>query len=260
MGETSQASSGLATPPDSATEFFRQKVAIEMQHQFADAAKVFDWEHVISMLQEVPSLLNTQAPSEVGLRWPVLHQAIYCSDKKMVATLINLGADIFAENRDGLNALGLAEERSMAMRKQYGVDDERFKKAEKVLDFIRIETTFQRNRKRAREEGDESGSGSRGSASSAAEGDGHWASKVKTEPAAASSGPKKKIALTPKKESAAGPIVPAPKTIPPRPKKSHPPAVVSAPQPPEGPPTTGAIIDAYVKVIGNLHKGKGKDK
>ena len=58
-------SQGLATPPDSATEAFRQQVAIEMQHQFADAAKVFDWEHVISMLQQVPSLLNTQAPGEI---------------------------------------------------------------------------------------------------------------------------------------------------------------------------------------------------
>lgn len=72
-------SQGVATPPDLATEAFCQQVAIEMQHQFADASKHYDWEHVNTMPAEVPSLLNTQAPYPAGMPWPALHQAIHNS-------------------------------------------------------------------------------------------------------------------------------------------------------------------------------------
>ena len=79
-----------------------------VQHQFADAAKDFQWNCVNKMLAHAPSLVNSQAPGGGGMRWPVLHQAIFSGCLAQVVYLVQKGADINLKNRDGKDAIAMA--------------------------------------------------------------------------------------------------------------------------------------------------------
>eukprot|EP00411_Alexandrium_monilatum_P041628 CAMPEP_0175389768 /NCGR_PEP_ID=MMETSP0095-20121207/31061_1 /TAXON_ID=311494 /ORGANISM="Alexandrium monilatum, Strain CCMP3105" /LENGTH=315 /DNA_ID=CAMNT_0016688293 /DNA_START=17 /DNA_END=964 /DNA_ORIENTATION=- len=64
----------------------------ELEHQFLDHAKGFEWEEVKSMLARAPDLINVQPAG----RWTALHQAAFAGDKEMSEWLVEKGSDLQA--------------------------------------------------------------------------------------------------------------------------------------------------------------------
>jgi len=70
---------------------------LELEHDFLDNAKSFNWAAVKEQLQECPDLINVQ-PS---MRWTALHQAAFNGDAEVAAFLLEKGADPQAQTRSG---------------------------------------------------------------------------------------------------------------------------------------------------------------
>lgn len=69
----------------------------ELEHDFLDKAKSFEWVAVKSMLKEQPDLINVQPCG----RWSALHQAAYEGNATIAEELVKLGASTIATNRQG---------------------------------------------------------------------------------------------------------------------------------------------------------------
>mmetsp|Transcript_35487 Transcript_35487/g.57090 ORF Transcript_35487/g.57090 Transcript_35487/m.57090 type:complete len:277 (+) Transcript_35487:34-864(+) len=70
---------------------------LELEHDFLDNAKSFNWAAVKEQLQESPDLINVQ-PS---MRWTALHQAAFNGDAEVAAFLLEKGANPQAQTRSG---------------------------------------------------------------------------------------------------------------------------------------------------------------
>lgn len=67
----------------------------ELEHDFLDNAKSFNWDAVKTMLRETPDLINVKPCG----RWTALHQAAFEGNADVCRTLLDLGADQAALNR-----------------------------------------------------------------------------------------------------------------------------------------------------------------
>lgn len=77
----------------------------ELEHDFLDAAKGFQWDNVKSMLETTPDLINVQPCG----RWTALHQAAYEGNAEVAKYLLEKGASLTATNRGGKTALQVAK-------------------------------------------------------------------------------------------------------------------------------------------------------
>lgn len=77
----------------------------ELEHDFLDAAKGFNWSSVKEMLDKSPDLINVQPCG----RWTALHQAAYEGNEEMAKYLLEKGASRTATNRGGKTALQVAK-------------------------------------------------------------------------------------------------------------------------------------------------------
>ncbi|CAE7162361.1 Tnks [Symbiodinium pilosum] len=77
----------------------------ELEHDFLDNAKSFNWTAVKSMLQETPDLINAQ-PS---MRWTALHQAAFEGNAEIAKFLLDQGADPLAQTRSGATPAEVAK-------------------------------------------------------------------------------------------------------------------------------------------------------
>mmetsp|Transcript_137044 Transcript_137044/g.382122 ORF Transcript_137044/g.382122 Transcript_137044/m.382122 type:complete len:312 (-) Transcript_137044:48-983(-) len=69
-----------------------EEARTELEHQFLDHAKAFEWEEVKSMLTRAPNLINVQPAG----RWTALHQAAYEGNKDMAEYLVRQGSNLQA--------------------------------------------------------------------------------------------------------------------------------------------------------------------
>ncbi|CAE7204223.1 ANKEF1 [Symbiodinium natans] len=93
----------------------------ELEHDFLDNAKSFNWPAVKTMLQETPDLINVQ-PSN---RWTALHQAAYEGNAEIVNFLLEKGADPDAQTRSGQTPAEVAkgQEVRRAIEAKAGADE-----------------------------------------------------------------------------------------------------------------------------------------
>ena len=78
---------------------------LELEHDFLDNAKSFNWAAVKDLLKETPDLINVQ-PS---MRWTALHQAAFDGNADIAAFLLEKGADPQALTRSGQTASEVAK-------------------------------------------------------------------------------------------------------------------------------------------------------
>eukprot|EP00747_Dinoflagellata_sp_TGD_P185340 gnl/TRDRNA2_/TRDRNA2_41842_c0_seq2.p1 gnl/TRDRNA2_/TRDRNA2_41842_c0~~gnl/TRDRNA2_/TRDRNA2_41842_c0_seq2.p1 ORF type:complete len:288 (+),score=86.81 gnl/TRDRNA2_/TRDRNA2_41842_c0_seq2:37-864(+) len=78
---------------------------LELEHEFLDSAKSFQWADVKAKLESSPDLINAQ-PCH---RWTACHQAAFEGNKDMVEFLIKKGADLNATTRGGQKPLDVAK-------------------------------------------------------------------------------------------------------------------------------------------------------
>mmetsp|Transcript_28897 Transcript_28897/g.68088 ORF Transcript_28897/g.68088 Transcript_28897/m.68088 type:complete len:269 (+) Transcript_28897:41-847(+) len=81
----------------------------ELEHDFLDNAKSFNWPAVKSMLEETPDLINAQ-PS---MRWSALHQAAYEGNAEMASFLLEKGADPHSQTRSGQTPAEVAKSKDV---------------------------------------------------------------------------------------------------------------------------------------------------
>jgi hypothetical protein len=84
---------------------------IELRHNLADAAKRYDWQKTLEILNERPRLINTTRPEGKSLYTP-LHQAAYGNAPVEVAQkLLEAGAWRTLRNADNARAVDIAKEK-----------------------------------------------------------------------------------------------------------------------------------------------------
>ena len=77
---------------------------IDVQHEFLDAAKSWDWPRVEQFLEEDPRLINCQP---LG-RWSALHQAAANGNARVVSLLVSLGVSLDVTNSAGRTPMDIA--------------------------------------------------------------------------------------------------------------------------------------------------------
>eukprot|EP00434_Breviolum_minutum_P037200 symbB.v1.2.032978.t1/scaffold4020.1/size47400/11 len=82
---------------------------LELEHDFLDNAKSFNWAAVKDLLQENPDLINVQ-PS---MRWTALHQAAFDGNAEMADFLLKQGADPNAQTRSGQTPAEVAKNQAV---------------------------------------------------------------------------------------------------------------------------------------------------
>eukprot|EP00435_Cladocopium_sp_Y103_P033538 s404_g8.t1 len=95
---------------------------LELEHDFLDNAKSFNWAAVKEQLQECPDLINVQ-PS---MRWTALHQAAFNGDAEIAGFLLEKGADPQAQTRSGQTPAEVAKNEAVraVIQKAEGVPEE----------------------------------------------------------------------------------------------------------------------------------------
>lgn len=77
--------------------------SVAQVHEFLNAAKAFDWDTVLLMLDSDATLVNQQ-PSQ---RWSALHQAAFEPNMYIVSRLLAKRADVNVRSRDGLTPMDI---------------------------------------------------------------------------------------------------------------------------------------------------------
>uniref|UniRef100_A0A7S1SA98 Uncharacterized protein n=1 Tax=Alexandrium catenella TaxID=2925 RepID=A0A7S1SA98_ALECA len=77
----------------------------DLEHQFLDHAKTFEWDAVKTMLAIDPDLINAQPAG----RWTALHQAAFEGNKDMAEFLVRKGSSLTAVTRARKTALEVAK-------------------------------------------------------------------------------------------------------------------------------------------------------
>lgn len=77
----------------------------ELEHEFLDNAKSFNWATVKTMLERTPDLINVQPAG----RWSALHQAAYEGNGEMAQFLLSKGADNQSLTRNQKTPLNVAK-------------------------------------------------------------------------------------------------------------------------------------------------------
>lgn len=89
---------------------FHKNIAA-LRHSLADAAKLFNWNEVLKIINDQPSLINATRPDGQSLYTP-LHQAAYGNAPlTVVKQLINNGAWRTLRNSDGKRAVDIARQK-----------------------------------------------------------------------------------------------------------------------------------------------------
>jgi len=70
---------------------------LELEHDFLDNAKAFNWDSIKGQLEMTPDLVNVQPAG----RWTALHQAAFEGNKEIAEFLLDKGASVNATTRDG---------------------------------------------------------------------------------------------------------------------------------------------------------------
>lgn len=81
------------------------KTRLELEHEFLDSAKAFNWDTVKGMLKETPDLVNVQPAG----RWSALHQAAFEGNAAIATFLIEQGASLNAKTRGGKTPADVAK-------------------------------------------------------------------------------------------------------------------------------------------------------
>ena len=85
-----------------------------VRHDLADAAKNYDWSHVLSILARHNNLINTTRPDGTSL-YTLLHQAAHGgAPEPVVRSLLSLGAWRTLENSQGERPIDVAEKHGHA--------------------------------------------------------------------------------------------------------------------------------------------------
>jgi hypothetical protein len=85
--------------------------AVEVRHKLADAAKEFDWEKTLKILNDYPELVNTTRPDGKSLYTP-LHQAAYGNAPvNIVQKMLDIGAWRTLRNSDGERPIDIAKQK-----------------------------------------------------------------------------------------------------------------------------------------------------
>jgi len=89
----------------------------ELEHEFLDNAKSFNWSSVKGMLDETPDLINVQPCG----RWTALHQAAFEGNADMAKYLLEKGADLAATTRAGKRPVDVAN--NATVKQVFGDED-----------------------------------------------------------------------------------------------------------------------------------------
>lgn len=85
--------------------------AVEVRHKLADAAKEFDWEKTLEILNNYPELINTTRPDGKSLYTP-LHQAAYGNAPvNIIQKMLDIGAWRTLRNSDGERPIDIAKQK-----------------------------------------------------------------------------------------------------------------------------------------------------
>lgn len=105
--EKAKAASGRAPPPEKkAPPPPRGLPPAKEQHEFLDAAKNRDFDKVREMIEEDKRFVNVQPAG----RWSALHQAAEAGDEDAVKFLLENGASLTVENKEGQTPRDVADE------------------------------------------------------------------------------------------------------------------------------------------------------
>lgn len=81
------------------------KTRLDLEHEFLDSAKSFNWDTVKSLLKDTPDLINVQPAG----RWSALHQAAYEGNAEIAGFLLEKGASLEAKTRGGKTPADVAK-------------------------------------------------------------------------------------------------------------------------------------------------------
>ena len=93
----------LRTPSFRSASQLSMSCSVAQAHEFLNAAKAFDWDTVLHMLDSDATLVNQQ-PSQ---RWSALHQAAFEPNMYIVSRLLAKRADVNVRSRDGLTPMDI---------------------------------------------------------------------------------------------------------------------------------------------------------